>query len=220
MATAEDLLPPETRLAVSYAPRGSRAAIAALFALDATLGNIVRTARDPLLGQMRLAWWHEALSGLGAGAVPPQPLLTTIAGLNGLNGPQLAEMVDGWEMLVAIEAPDDIALRRYAACRGGALFRAAMLVLRESMAADTGARLGADWALADLARHSSDRVLAARALALIDGSVAVGRDRALRPLTALALLARRDARHGLAGLEAVGSPLRVARLAWHGITGR
>jgi phytoene synthase len=54
-------LPIERRLALAYAPGRARAATLGLFALDAALGNLVRAAREPLLGQMRLAWWREEL---------------------------------------------------------------------------------------------------------------------------------------------------------------
>src|SRR3546814_7046937 len=57
--TRED---PELALAICYAPRKARAALAALFALDATLADVLRTTTEPMLGQMRLTWWHDALT--------------------------------------------------------------------------------------------------------------------------------------------------------------
>src|SRR3546814_17336884 len=65
--TRED---PELALAICYAPRKARAALAALFALDATLADVLRTTTEPMLGQMRLTWWHDALTRLEA-APPP-----------------------------------------------------------------------------------------------------------------------------------------------------
>uniref|UniRef100_UPI0034A01D0A squalene/phytoene synthase family protein n=1 Tax=Sphingomonas bacterium TaxID=1895847 RepID=UPI0034A01D0A len=70
-AAAPDPAPdPERALVLSYAPADRRAGLAALLALDATLARIVWSARDPLIGQMRLTWWHGALSALDEGVVP------------------------------------------------------------------------------------------------------------------------------------------------------
>ena len=43
-------------LAMTYAPATKRPALEALFALDDTLAGILRTTREPLVGQMRLTW--------------------------------------------------------------------------------------------------------------------------------------------------------------------
>jgi phytoene synthase len=52
-------LPPLQRMALAYAPAQSRGALTALFSLDARLANIVRHSHEPMLAQLRLAWWRE-----------------------------------------------------------------------------------------------------------------------------------------------------------------
>ncbi|MDB5472098.1 MAG: phytoene synthase [Caulobacter sp.] len=42
----------------------ARADLVALYSLDNELGAVGRKVRDPLVGEMRLAWWREALEGL------------------------------------------------------------------------------------------------------------------------------------------------------------
>jgi 15-cis-phytoene synthase len=44
----------------------ARADLVALYSLDNELAAVSRKVRDPLVGEMRLAWWREALEGLYA----------------------------------------------------------------------------------------------------------------------------------------------------------
>ena len=69
----------ERALALSYAAETVRPGVAALFSLDDTLGQILRTTREPLVGQMRLTWWHEALRALDGAPPPAQPVLQALA---------------------------------------------------------------------------------------------------------------------------------------------
>jgi len=207
---------PERALALGYAPQGARGGVAALFALDATLAHITRTTRDPLVAQMRLTWWYEALVALDTAAPPAQPILRALAAEvlpRGVTGAALAGMVDGWEALLDAE----IELSPHAAARGATLFAAAGTGL--GLSRDLS-RVGEGWALADLALTSPDAALAARArteaVPLLDAAMRARWPGEGRALGALALVARMD----LAGTSPPGAPQRVARLAWHRLTGR
>lgn len=207
---------PERALALSYAPPRAHAALLALFALDDRLRTIVRRARDPLIGAMRLTWWADALERLDFGPPPAEPLLAELARTllpTGVTGAALAAMVDGWERLLD---RDDLDLSAYAEERGGRLFAMAGQVL--GVADDRLAMVGEGWALAGLVADWP--ALEARARELAVGRLATGYDRpwprALRPLGALGLLARFD----LAGETRPGSPRRVALLLMHRLTGR
>ena len=54
-------LPVLHRLALTYAPARATRPTLALLALDARLAGIVRSASEPMLAQLRLAWWREQL---------------------------------------------------------------------------------------------------------------------------------------------------------------
>lgn len=200
---------PERALALGYAPTAARDAVMALFALDALLGKLARGTRDPLVAQMRLAWWREALAGLGQAAVPGQPILEALRGA-GL-GAGLGAVVDGWEALVAGDAV------AHGRDRGRTLFAAAADVLGAER--DAAMTAGEGWALAGLALGSPDAAVARAARERAAGLLAeTGRhrwSRAGRALGALALVAAMD----LAG-RPIGSPGRVARLLRLRLTGR
>ena len=214
-------LDPDRILALAYVPSARRAAVAALWRLDVALGAVPATGREPMVGRIRLAWWREALERLDASPPPPEPVLEGIARHllpAGIAGAELAAMEEGWAVLLAPERLSPGELDRYAAARGGGLFR-----LTARLLGAEGEILGADgerWALVDLARCSLDP---AEAAATLDAArKRAGRARwptSLRPLGMLAALARRDLRRGAGRWERPGSPARMMRMLRHRLTG-
>ena len=189
--SAEDDRVAAREIVLAMTPRAARAALAALFALDARLGAILASTSQPILGQMRLAWWREALERLDRAPPPAEPVLAELAAYvlpTGVRGAALARMADGWEaLLTAGDAPDEAALTRFAEDRGGALFSAASEVLGAAPLADAGQ----GWALADLVDSSGATGARARAMA-VERPHAAFRGivpRRARPLGTLALLA-------------------------------
>ncbi len=57
-------LDPDRTLALSYVPAKARPALEALWRLDATLGAVLSTGREPLISQIKLAWWRDSLEKL------------------------------------------------------------------------------------------------------------------------------------------------------------
>lgn len=220
----QDLLDPDRALVLNYAPVGRREMLAALFALDEALGQALRGARDPMLGQMRLTWWHGALSGLNGGAAPSDPALVALlrTGIvpDVIDGATIATMVEGWEALLD-DPVDAAALGAFARQRGGVLFRLGARILDGTRDAIEDA--GAGWALVDLARHSVDTDVAARALAMaqphLDRAVTPRWPVKLRALGALTALAARDAGRGRP-FQPAGHPARMLRALRHRLTGR
>lgn len=114
-----DLRDPRVMVAV---PHDRRAAMTALWALAERLGKLVRDAREPLIAQIKLAWWRDMMATLenDPTALPKgEPLLAELqtdwAGKAGLGAlPDAAE---------ALLLADDGAVRSAAACDfGTALF--------------------------------------------------------------------------------------------------
>ncbi len=143
-------------LALSYAPAGSRDALMALFALDAALGDVLRTTREPIVGQMRLAWWRDALARLDSAPAPGEPVLQALAGTvvpSGVTGARLSEMVDGWEPLLG--EVNAASIGAHAHHRGCLMFEAAAELLNAAPSDPVGLA-GKSWALGDLAGNLSD----------------------------------------------------------------
>ena len=77
LARAEDR---DRFLAAQFASPPARARLLALLALNAEIARVPRAAREPLLAEMRLQWWYEAVLAVLAGKPPPrQPALAAFA---------------------------------------------------------------------------------------------------------------------------------------------
>ena len=213
-------------LAFSYVPRAQRLLLGDLFALDAALGQVVRTTTEPMLGRIRLAWWRERLEELDQGLVPAEPTLEAAARLineTGLTGAMLAGLVEGWEPLLS-EFPWTEEVAGPVAARGALLFGFAALLLG---AAPPGVKMsqtaGALWAQVDVAKHCSDEqsrsVLIDVAKTLLDQWSGGPVEPAVRPLTMSGLLARRDLERW-PDLEPEATPVRAWMMIRHRLTGR
>lgn len=210
----------ERRLVLTYMPTpGAAAALAALFALDDKLAETLRTTSEPMLGQIRMQWWQDALIKLDSAPPPPEPVLQAVARdvlHAGVTGVAVGEIVDGWRVLLEAEL-DDAALRAHGA-RGRALFALAGRVAGAAKT-DPLELAGEGWALADLSVKLSDPVEAAAARRMAEAALAEACSarwsRNGRALGAMAQLARMD----LAGVP-VGAPKRTLRALWHRISGR
>jgi phytoene synthase len=210
-------------LALAYVPAARRPAVEALWRLDATLSAVLSTGREPLISQIRLAWWREALEKLDREAPPAEPILRAVAASllpAGISGAALSEMEGGWALLLSPDplGPDDLAI--YAARRGGLLFRYTAQLLGSDLPAG-GEAAGGAYALVDLARHSGSEADSEAALAAARATGWPQRwPSALRPLGMLEALARRDCELGRPRWEPHGAPGRMWRMLRHRLTGR
>jgi len=91
-------------LAVWCAPPAARAKLRTLFALDARLQAIMPSAREPMLGAIKLAWWREQLAALDTGLVPGEPQLQAISGIlcEHITGHRLSALATDGERLLEL----------------------------------------------------------------------------------------------------------------------
>jgi phytoene synthase len=209
-------LDPERRLALAYVPAAARPGIEALWRLDASFAAILATGTQPLISQMRLAWWREALERLDSAPPPAEPVLQALAThvLPRVSGAELAAMEEGWLLLLCEGALTGAELATYADRRGGLLFAYSARLLGDT--AFPVARAGALWALADLARHSRRD----EQTKTFPPESQVKWPHRLRPLGMLAVLARRDLERVGLTAEKQGRPVRILRMMRHRLTGK
>ena len=187
-----------TNLALTLATADARPALAALFALDLRLGETVASTSEAIVGQMRLAWWRDALTRLDHAPPPAEPVLRDVAARlvrADVTGTELARMTAGWEAILLADGADRAAIQSYAEDRGAMLFGVAARVLGGADG-DAVRAAGRGWALGLLAQGSSNpqiRDIAAKdaETALADAFV-VPWNTAVRPLGALALMVAHD----------------------------
>jgi phytoene synthase len=207
-------LPPEAELALAWSPRSVRGPLTTALQLDRRLARIVARNREPMLGQMRLAWWREAI----AKPVEVRPrgdvVLDAIGEHWAGREASLAKMIDGWEVLVSAERIGADEARAFGSLRGA--FFAGLAEHPGEAAAERLVAAGCRWALADAATAISD---ATERAAIVEAGLAVapgsGRIpspvRGLGVLEALAMRALR--RGGRPLMEGRGAPLTALRAA-------
>lgn len=192
-------LPVMQRLALSYAPLPARLPWLALLGLDARLAGIVRSSREPMLAQVRLAWWRDLLAGPASAWPTGEPVLAALGAWHGRHG-ALASLAGAWGELAG-EAPLDAdVFRALAEARAEALAALADL-LGAGRFAQPAANMARAAALADLkggVSHPQERAVLAALVEEQDWR-AKRLPRVLRPLSVIhGIAARRrgDLAHG------------------------
>ncbi len=212
-------------LATLYAPAAVRPALFALHALDLELAGVVATTTEAMLGEIRLAWWREALTRLDTAPPPAQPVLAALAAHAlplGVTGQALEPLEDAFLSLLIDQRLADQALDDHLDRRGGTLFGACATVL--GVAQPSARALGRVWALGQLVRPGvkAPPVDPDDARRIAVEPVPAKLTPALRPLAALAAFAVADVARALGGRSGgvPGGVARQAQLLWQVATGR
>lgn len=208
----------ERWLSVLWGPEKCRASLLALHAYDLEMERILATIEDPLLAEIRLAWWREQLEGLAEQKTPqPQPLLQAlvVARDAGVDMLAFSQIEDGFLPLLAIGAPEaeELDVADMAKARGQALFRAMGKLLGGD--ADVLGQAGYNWGLAQLVRGTwGCRAAGVEKLAIPAAKKVAGKLPA--PMAALAKLAVEDLSRHRKGqpLRTAGSAGRQWRMLW------
>ncbi len=212
-----DECPEVARVALASAT-GHRDLWLSAFALDGRIGKMVLGATEPLLGQMRLAWWRDQLGKPVAERPRGDVLLDLIDRTWAGDESGLVALVDGWEALLSPRPLQEEARKQFVDGRGELLLAVADR-MGEATKADRVRQAASLWALADLAVNARDESELAAALAL-GNRERTGRlqlPRKLRPLAVIGGLADRSLRSG--GRAMLGdrfSPLIALRLSLFG----
>jgi phytoene synthase len=149
---------PDRYLTALFAPPEARPHLFALIAFNYEIARVREVVTQPILGQIRLQWWRDALEEVYAGRPPAhevaQALSAAIAEA-GLDRPTLDRMIDAREVDLAETPParlEDLIL--YAENSAGALLEAMLQVLGAATpeAAEAGRGVGAAYALVGLLR--------------------------------------------------------------------
>jgi 15-cis-phytoene synthase len=116
-----------------------------LLRFDARFADVVGRASEPIIGQMKLAWWRDALAAAPEKRPKGEPLLGELAGLSDIAlEPALQKLLDAWEMVLVDPDWSAQTLSSFAQARGDAMF---MTYAHWNISNDDLALLGAGWPL-------------------------------------------------------------------------
>lgn len=194
---------------VAEAP--ARDELLALYALNDELARVAESVRDPMAGEMRFAWWEEALDAAAAGrGGRGQPVLAALApALSSGRLPRapLDRIVQARAADLS-RAPfaDEAALLRHLDGTAGALMQAACALLDPGAAAVDATAAGRAWGWAGLWRARDAWAARGRRWTPADWDVHMD-DEALRRIVAAKVdAARSAARAALKGLPVAAFP--------------
>jgi phytoene synthase len=94
---------PDRYLAALLAPAEIQADLAAIAAFSGELRKIAQSAREPLVGQIKLQWWRDALARLAAGEASGHPVgeeLAETARRRALPWAELGGLIDAHESML------------------------------------------------------------------------------------------------------------------------
>jgi len=150
---SEDTLPLEQQLALAHCSGKSRAVLASFLRLDNRLGRFVSRASEPIVTQLRLAWWRDQLGKKTAERPTGDHILDGLSQAWSGDEVPLINLVDAWESLLAEPPLSDDVLIDFCNARAACFANA--------VKSDDGAaakQAGFCWAFADYAQQSGDDV--------------------------------------------------------------
>lgn len=129
-------------LATLFVPEEMRRHLLALYAFNIDVARVREVVREPLPGEVRLAWWREVIEGQGRGAVEGHPvalsLLDTMARFS-LPASALTNLVDARIFDLYDDPMPSLAdLEGYAGETASVLMQLSLLVLAPDMATLAG----------------------------------------------------------------------------------
>ncbi len=193
---SDESLPLEAQLAVVHTRPKMRGALRIFLELDMRMGRIVAGTSEPMLGQMRLAWWRDELGKPAADRPSGDAVLDGIGEYWAGRESALCSLVDGWEYMLAPAPMGEGDAAGFANGRAQALMAVYDGESRANPAAFEAA--AATWAYADMAAKVSleeERELLTR-LGLAKAAAISRLARSARGLAVLGALGARSLRGG------------------------
>jgi phytoene synthase len=116
-------LAPPARLAIAYAPSNIRSAFALLLQIDNRFAEILRNAREPMIAQIKMAWWREAFASPAEARPKGEPLLHALNEVGEyIPLSALEALVAAWEHLLGNERFGQELVDAHAELRAEAIF--------------------------------------------------------------------------------------------------
>jgi phytoene synthase len=145
-------------LTCMFAPAARRGDLFALYAFNLEIAKTAEMVSEAALGELRLAWWREALEGIYAGRPPNHEVAMALAAAVrrcGLEREPFERLIEARALDLAGTAPATLAaLEAYAEDTSAGLMHLALQVLdaRGAEAAAAGRHVGIAWGLTGLLR--------------------------------------------------------------------
>lgn len=143
-------------LTILYAPEEKRASLCALYAFNYEISRIREGVSEPMLGEIRLQWWREAIDDIFQGIIRSHEVMPSLAAAiteHNLSRDLLMAIIEGKTQDIYDENPEDMAaLENYLSLTAGNLSCMAVQILGQRDIDDLARRLGIAWGYVGLIR--------------------------------------------------------------------
>jgi phytoene synthase len=155
---------PDRYFATLFAPAGKRALLFALYAFNHEIARAVEVAHEPMMAEIRLQWWREAIGEAYEGRPRAQPVaigVSELVGCGQISAGALAALIDARaEEISSAPFADLAALEFHAHVTSGALMRIAAQLLDldagiEELAREAGIAYGLAGVLRSIPFHTA-----------------------------------------------------------------
>lgn len=149
---------PDRFLTALFAPDRCRESLFALYAFNLEVAKIREVVSEPMLGEIRLQWWREAIGEIFEGAPRRHAVVEALAGAvrsADLTRDPFDRLIDARAMDLAEDPPETLdRLEQYAADTSSILQHLALRVLDvdDDASRDAAGKIGVAWALIGLIR--------------------------------------------------------------------
>jgi 15-cis-phytoene synthase len=212
----EPLTPPKM-LALAYVKRKYRHAFELILHYDVKLGQIFQNSSEPMIAQMKLAWWRDVISRPASKRPTGEPMLAAMLMIKDVGESQILadamlRLVDAWDGLIHHEVWSNEILYNFAKAKSSAIFDYHTKSSGHGIEVQrTANEIGRAWAIADLLTYCRNENEVAAIARMIRRDQELSRlPASLRSLSILGFAAVQDNKSRIAGI----------RLIIHALTGR
>jgi phytoene/squalene synthetase len=131
---------PDRYFASLFAPAKKRPLLFALYAFNHEIARAVEVAREPMMAEIRIQWWREAVEEAGEGRPRAQPVAIALSELlahAGISVGALESLIDARaDEITSTSFPDLAALESHTEVTSAALMRIAASLLDQNSAVE------------------------------------------------------------------------------------
>lgn len=143
-------------LTILYAPKEKRDGLYALYAFNYEISRIREVVSEPMLGEIRLQWWREAIDDIFQDTIRNHEIIPSLAAAiaeHNLSRDMLMAVIEGRTQDIYDENPENMAtLEDYLSMTAGNLSCLAVHILGQRDIDDLARRLGIAWGYVGLVR--------------------------------------------------------------------
>lgn len=182
---------PDRYFASLFAPAGKRPFLFALYAFNHEIARAAEVAREPMMAEIRLQWWREAVAEARKGYPRAHPVamgLSELLGCAGISADALEVLIDArCEEISSAPFADLAALEAHVANTSGRLMRiAAFLLDSNSMVEELAREAGIAYGLTGILRSISFHAARGRSFLPADMLAAEGETGAISQVASAA----------------------------------